>query len=115
MRFIGALAAVFVLLALTGPTLLAAGGGVESCAMCAERCCCKPPDGSAMSGGCRWSRPCAAGERKDIAPPVSGDPAVLAAVMTGIAAAPEVGGVSRLAPARISHRNASPPVPPPRA
>jgi hypothetical protein len=110
-----AFVAGLLVLGLAGPAMLAASGRAESCAMCAERCCCKPPDGSGMRGACRLSRPCAAGERNTIAPLVLADPAVLDAAVASIAAPPPASGHQGIASPMTFDRTASPPVPPPRA
>jgi hypothetical protein len=68
-----------------------------------------------MSGACRLSRPCAAGEPKGTAPLLAVDPAVLDAEAPGIGSPPRARGLGFAASPVSSGRAASPPVPPPRA
>ena len=108
------IATIALLLGLTGPVVLEASGRFETCSMCAERCCCKPLEGSAMSRACRLSRPCAAGEQKATPPGVVFDPAVLDAAGPSIDAPLPAGLVPAATRAALSDRVGSPPVPPPR-
>jgi hypothetical protein len=108
------LTAIALVLGLTGPVILGAFGRAEGCTMCAARCCCKPPEGSAIRGACRLSRPCAAAEQKSVAPVVPSDPAVLEP--THPPCADPAASAARFAVfvRGPSNRTAGPAVPPPR-